>query len=221
MNELSCSAVSDLAAEAALDVLPGDERALVFEHLEHCAACLRLVESYVRAADALLVSLPQADVPEELSTRLRSAVPSVPRSRRSYAKPLLGAVAVILVALTVVLVGLRATSNTHYNPQAEIGSLVSPSNGHVGSVKVDTGADPWISMNVDGASLADGTYRCEVLLTSNATVTLGNLTVTAGSGSWNGPLEVNPDHISVIRVVAGNGDVVAMAGLTRADEGES
>lgn len=221
MTDLSCSEVRELAAEAALDLLPGDERALVFEHLEHCPACRSVVEGYVRAADALLVSLPQAEVPEELSIRLRSAVPTTRRRRRSYAKLLLSAAAVILVALTLVLVGLRATSSHEYNPLAETGSLVSPSNGRVGSVKVDTGADPWISMKIDGALLADGTYRCEVLLTSNATVTLGSLTVAAGSGSWNGPLEVNPDHISVVRVVAGNGDVVAVAGLARADEGKS
>jgi predicted anti-sigma-YlaC factor YlaD len=217
MNKLSCSAVRDLAAEAALDVLPGDERALVFEHLEHCSACRSLVESYVRAADALLVSLPEADVPQELATRLRSAVPAAPPRRRSYTKLVLGAAAVILVALSAVLIGLRATTNHHYAPQAELGSLVSPSNGHVGSVKVDTGTDPWISMSVDGASLADGTYRCEALLTSNATVALGKLTVAGGSGSWNGPLEVNSDDITVVRVIAGNGDVVAIASLTRAE----
>ncbi|MGZ4764650.1 MAG: hypothetical protein ACXVH5_02865, partial [Ilumatobacteraceae bacterium] len=72
-----------------------------------------------------------------------------------------------------------------------------------------------------GAMLADGTYRCEVLLSSNDTVTLGSLTVASGSGSWNGPLAVDPDHIRVVRVVAGNGDVVAVAGLARADESES
>ncbi len=221
MTEVSCAELRDLAAEAALDLLPGDQRALVFEHLEHCAACRSLVEGYVRATDALLVSLPPAEVPHELSTRLRHAVPTAARRRRSYAKPLLGAAAVIVVALTFVLVGLHATSGNHYNPLAETGSLVSPSNGRVGSVKVDTGSDPWISMNIDGAMLADGTYRCEVLLSSNATVTLGSLTVAAGSGSWNGPLVVNPDDIRVVRVVAGSGDVVAVAGLARADESES
>ncbi|MGZ4701827.1 MAG: anti-sigma factor family protein [Ilumatobacteraceae bacterium] len=221
MIELSCSELSDLAAEAALDLLPGDERTLVFEHLEHCAACRGLVEGYVRTADALLVSLPQADVPEELSARLRSAAPTPPRQRHSHLKPVLSAAAVIVVALTFVLFGLRATSNHQYNPLAETGSLVSPSNGRVGSVKVDTGADPWISMKIDGAMLADGTYRCEVLLSSNDTVTLGSLTVASGSGSWNGPLAVDPDHIRVVRVVAGNGDVVAVAGLARADESES
>jgi predicted anti-sigma-YlaC factor YlaD len=217
MNEMSCAAVRDLAAEAALDVLPGDERALVFEHLEHCAACRSLVESYVRAADELLVSLPQADVPAELAMRLRSAVPAAPPHRRSYTKLVLGAAAVVLVALSAVLVGLRATTNHHDAPQAELGSLVSPSNGHVGSVKVDTGTDPWISMSVDGSSLADGTYRCEAVLTSDAIVSLGNLTVAAGSGWWNGPLDVDPNDISVVRVVAGNGDVVATAGLNRAE----
>jgi predicted anti-sigma-YlaC factor YlaD len=217
MNELSCAAVRDLAAEAALDVLPGDERALVFEHLEHCAACRSLVESYVRVADALLVSLPQVDVPPELALRLRSVVPVAPPRGRSYTKLVLGAAAIILVALSAVLIGLRATSNHHDAPQAELGSLVSPSNVHVGSVKVDTGTDPWISMSVDGASLADGTYRCEAVLTSNATVTLGKLTVAAGSGWWNGPLDVNPSDISVIRMVAGNGDIVATAGLARAE----
>ncbi len=220
MTELSCSELRDLAAEAALDLLPGDQRALVYEHLEHCATCRGLVEGYVRTADALLVSLPPADVPEKLSARLRSAAPTTPR-RHSYVKPVLGVAAVIVVALTVVLFGLRSTSNHAYNPLAETGSLVSPSNGRVGSVKVDTGSDPWISMKIDGAMLADGTYRCEVLLSSNATVTLGSLTVAAGSGSWNGPLVVNPDHIRVVRVVAVNGDIVAVAGLARADESES
>ena len=72
-------------------------------------------------------------------------------------------------------------------------------------------------MSVDGSSLADGTYRCEAVLNSNAIVTLGKLTVAAGSGWWNGPLDVNPNDISVVRVIAANGDVVATAGLNRAE----
>ena len=221
MTELSCSELRDLAAEAALDLLSGDERAQVFAHLEHCATCRGLVEGYSRAADALLVSLPQADVPAELSARLRATAPTTSRRRRSFVKPVLAAAAVIVVGLTFALLGLRATSNHSYNPLAETGSLVSPSNGRVGSVKVDMGSDPWISMKIDGAMLADGTYRCEVLLSSNATVTLGALTVASGSGSWNGPLVVNPNDIRVVRVVAGTGDVVAVAGLAPADESES
>jgi hypothetical protein len=60
VSTLSCASVRELAAELALDVLDGDERAAALAHLQTCAACRDEVASLTRVADELFLLVPEA-----------------------------------------------------------------------------------------------------------------------------------------------------------------
>jgi hypothetical protein len=211
MNELSCNHVRDVAAEAALDMLAGDERTFVFDHLENCLVCRSLVESYVRVADSLLVALPEADVPDELSRTLRAPHRS-PRKRRIRLAPTMSIAATLILVVGLFLATRRPANPSYGQRVGETAALVSPSGGRVGSVTVRSGGDPSISMSIDGA-LSDGTYECQVLMAEGDPVTIGQLIVGAGHGWWEGPLEVDPTTITAVRVVGSHHEVAAVAGL--------
>jgi predicted anti-sigma-YlaC factor YlaD len=225
MNAFTCDAVRDMATDAALDTLFGDERAAVFDHLHHCPACRAVVDGYADVAAALLLAIPEADVPDELALRLRATVPaagtasggvaSATARRRSWA------LAGLAVAATLLLVGVVAVAfdrphttpaySSHvYSPQAEQMSLLAPAGTTVGNVVVDPGDTPWISMSVS-SPLAAGLYHCEVVLDDATSAPIGDLTVSNGTGAWSGPLHIDTERIRRIQLVAPNGTVAASA----------
>ena len=74
MSPLRCEEARELAAELALDVLPGDERARVLEHLAGCTSCQAVVDELSLAADGLLLALPEADPPPGFAERTVAAM---------------------------------------------------------------------------------------------------------------------------------------------------
>ena len=58
LNGMSCAEFHDSAAELALGVLTGRERAEALEHLDHCEACREHVRSLTTTGEELLGLLP-------------------------------------------------------------------------------------------------------------------------------------------------------------------
>jgi hypothetical protein len=103
LNEMGCQEFSDVAAELALGVLTGRERAQALAHLDHCASCREEVGQLTATGEGLLALLPSVEPPAGFETRvmdrlgLTAAAPSpaTPASRASRAGwtsriPLLG-----------------------------------------------------------------------------------------------------------------------------------
>jgi anti-sigma factor RsiW len=63
LNEMGCAGVADAAAELALGVLPGGERARVLAHLGGCGACRENVRQLTMTGEALLGLLPGSEPP--------------------------------------------------------------------------------------------------------------------------------------------------------------
>jgi hypothetical protein len=70
MNDLACAQMDDLIDELALDVLPGDRRALALAHLEGCAACRGRLEELSESADQLLFAYRPIDPPPGFESRV-------------------------------------------------------------------------------------------------------------------------------------------------------
>jgi hypothetical protein len=70
MNEMSCVMLADAAAELALGVLTGRERADAIEHLDRCEACREDVRKLMATGDELLGLLPAAEPPAGFETRV-------------------------------------------------------------------------------------------------------------------------------------------------------
>jgi hypothetical protein len=70
MNEMSCAMLADVAAELALGVLTGRERADAIEHLDRCEACREDVRKLMATGDELLLLLPPAEPSPGFETRV-------------------------------------------------------------------------------------------------------------------------------------------------------
>lgn len=63
MNEFACDEIEAVAAELALGILPGDERAEALRHLAGCPACRDRVDAMAHVADQLLLAAPEEEPP--------------------------------------------------------------------------------------------------------------------------------------------------------------
>jgi hypothetical protein len=70
MNEMSCAMLADVAAEFALGVLTGRERAEAIEHLDRCEGCREDVRELMATGEELLGLLPPAEPSPGFETRV-------------------------------------------------------------------------------------------------------------------------------------------------------
>lgn len=70
MNEMSCAMLADVAAELALGVVTGRERADAIEHLDRCETCREDVRKLMATGDELLGLLPPVGPPAGFETRV-------------------------------------------------------------------------------------------------------------------------------------------------------
>ena len=70
LNEMECREFSDVAAELALGVLTGRERAQALAHLDHCASCREKVGQLTATGEGLLGLLPSMEPPAGFETRV-------------------------------------------------------------------------------------------------------------------------------------------------------
>jgi Putative zinc-finger len=97
LNEMGCQEFSDVAAELALGVLTGRERAQALAHLDHCASCREEVGQLTATGEGLLGLLPSMEPPAGFETRVMdrlgvTAPAPSPASRAGWTSriPLLG-----------------------------------------------------------------------------------------------------------------------------------
>ena len=70
MDDMSCDEFAEVAAELALGVLTGRERAAALAHLDGCESCREQVRELTMAQDELLALLPSAEPPAGFESRV-------------------------------------------------------------------------------------------------------------------------------------------------------
>ncbi len=82
-NDMTCAELRDVAAELALGVLTGRERAAAIAHLETCKACRAEVRELMATGERLLELLPPAEPPAGFETRVlgRLGMPASPEGQ--------------------------------------------------------------------------------------------------------------------------------------------
>ncbi|MGP7997845.1 MAG: hypothetical protein ACLPKI_11045 [Streptosporangiaceae bacterium] len=73
-NEMSCQEFSGVAAELALGVLTGRERADALAHLDHCDACRETVRQLTMTGEGLVGLLPGLEPPPGFETRVMERI---------------------------------------------------------------------------------------------------------------------------------------------------
>jgi hypothetical protein len=70
LNDMTCAELADVAAELALGVLTGRERAVAITHLDKCDACREDVRQLMVTGEQLVELLPPAEPPAGFETRV-------------------------------------------------------------------------------------------------------------------------------------------------------
>jgi anti-sigma-K factor RskA len=230
LNSMSCAEFHDSAAELALGVLTGRERAEALAHLDHCEACREHVRQLTVTGEQMLGLLPTAEPPAGFETRVMDrlglAAPAPKsfrhrRQRRAWGhgfspRRALAAAAVVVAVIGAALGGwgLHAATTPAENSTLRAGTLVAANDhDHVGQVFVYNGETRWMYMSVDLES-GNNTVICQLVGADGHITTVGSFRLADGYGSWGSPAWTGNGPPVGARLVSANGTVLASATFT-------
>jgi hypothetical protein len=238
LNDIGCAEFADVAAELALGVLTGRERARALAHLDHCETCRARVRQLTLTGEKLLELLPSREPPAGFETRVmeRLGLPVPDEERPSRTGPvsrfgrrdrpagrwaasrprqLLAAAAVVagVVASGLGGWGLRDVTSPSASSPLSSAALLTASHRAVGKIFYYNGNPRWLYMSVDTGG-GTGTVTCQLESADGKITTVGSFRLTDGYGSWASPAPATQGTVAGARLVAANGTVLATASLS-------
>lgn len=229
MNEMDCAVFQDAAAELALGILTGPDRAAALKHMERCASCQAEVASLAAAADRLLDLVPERGAPDGFESRMAAAFrQSVPgqaarRHRGKAARCRLAGwwrragtaagVAAAAGALGFVLYQIGASPQEPAYGGADVAALRTPAGARAGEVAV-TGAPQPLLVMVLNPGAAPGWYRCYLLTSGGRQAFAGAFHIGRDGGVWLSRPPMPPRDLTGARLVGPGGTEIASATFT-------
>jgi hypothetical protein len=221
---MTCEETRRLAAELALDVVDGAERAQALRHLAECADCRRAVKDLSEVADELLMVAPEREPPAGFESRVvgRLGLRSAPARRGRRVRGVLIALGSAAVAAVVTLaLVMNATSDDRriaarykatlaeaHGRYFEAARLQQPGGLRAGVVFGYQGMPSWIFVTVDRPFRARG-YMGELVTTSGRRLELPSLRLDPATGSAGQAIPVDLHSIATVRLVGEHrGDVL-------------
>ena len=223
LDGMSCAEFHDSAAELALGVLTGRERAEALAHLDHCEACREHVRQLTMTGEQMLGLLPTAEPPAGFETRVMDrlglTVPAPQPLRHRRRRPVWGHVPRRVLAAAAVVVGvlgaalggwgLHAATTPAASSSLSSATLVAASDhGDVGQVFVFNGDKPWMYMSVDVES-GNETVICQLVSADGHVTTVGSFRLADGYGAWGSPAWTGHGAPAGARLVTADGTVLA------------
>jgi hypothetical protein len=232
LNSMSCAEFADSAAELALGVLTGRERAEALAHLDHCEACREHVRQLTITGEQMLGLLPTAEPPAGFETRVMDRLgltPPAPRQiRHRRQRPawghgfsprrVLAAAAVVVGLIGAALGGWGLHASTAPSARSTLSSatlLAASDHESVGQVFVYNGQPRWMYMSVDMES-GNSTVICQLVDSKGHVTTVGSFRLADGYGSWGSPAWTGHGAPVGARLVTATGTVLATASFSAA-----
>jgi hypothetical protein len=211
-----CRATQELAAELALGILTGEERARALEHLARCPRCRKLVDELSDVADGVVALAPSHEPPVGFESRVIERLEGGATRRRGR-RALAAALAAALVAggaavvLTLAATGAERELGARYRQTLDVADgyyftaapLRQAGRKGAGHVFGYQGSPSWVFVSVSDAARS-GRYRIQIV-TARGRRALGWVRVRAGGGSWGGTLPVDLHDVEAV-VLDGGGE---------------
>ena len=226
MSEMDCAVFQDAAAELALGILTGPDRAAALKHMERCASCQAEVASLAAAADRLLDLVPARGAPDGFESRMaavfRQSVPGQAARRhrgKGACRKLAGwrrryrlaaAAAAAAGALGFGLHHIGAAPQQPAYSGAEMAALRTPAGARAGEVAV-TGAPQPLLVMVINPGAAPGWYHCYLRTSSGRQAFAGAFHVGQDGGVWVSRLPVPPRDLAGAQLAGPGGTEIASA----------
>ena len=226
---MSCDRTHELAAELALGILDGEQRAQALRHLAECPECRRAVEDMTAVADELLMLAPEREPPAGFESRVLARLqppPAAtrPRWRRRLLAPVAAAATAAAIAVVAVL-GVtgddrrladhyRATLAAGHGSSFEAARLQAPGQVPAGVVYAYRGAVSWMFVVVYRDRRAVP-YKAELATTSGRRVALPSFQLDPRTGTGGEAIPVDLDSVASVRLVGPKPGDVLEADLPR------
>lgn len=205
----ACAIVDALAAEAALGLLAGSERAQVLAHLDTCDNCRELIRELSAVADDLVLVAPNAEPPAGFEERVLAHLDAT-RARRRWLI-LVGTAAAVLVAVMGFAIG-RAGNHGGDGPR-EL-TMRTPSGRVVGDAYLHDGDPAWVFVTVPGWTDESSRYHLRVTLANGSTTEARGGDLAGGGGSWGTMLTVAVAQVRELSIVSADGTVWCSAAVS-------
>jgi hypothetical protein len=221
---MACEETRELAAELALGIADGADRARALRHLAACPECRRSVEDLSAVVDQLLLLAPQHEPPAGFESRVvsRIAPPRPARRRwRTVFVPVAAAAAAASLAVAVVLSATsddrslarqyRETLAAANGSYFEAARLQDADGRRAGLVYGYRGNPSWVF--VDLYRDPEANYRAELVLRSGRRVPLPTLALDPKTGSAGRAIPVDLDQVARVELVGAQPGEVLTANL--------
>ena len=223
MNDNACARLREMAAEVALGIADGADRAWALEHLTDCPDCRERVERMATVADELLLLSPLAEPPAGFEERVTSAIEPAPRPRSlprlRIAIPALVAAAIAAVAVWFGLANdrhladsYRATLAVAHGQRFAAASMSMADGNEIGYVYGYQGRASWVFAAMYDCPW-DGSYELEGVTSDGTTVPIAPIDIKDGHGSVGKVTPVDYDSLTEVRMIDDNGHTIAASEL--------
>jgi hypothetical protein len=225
LNEMDCDDLAEMAAELALGVLTGRERAWAIMHLDRCGTCRERIRDLAVTEEDLLGLLPGREPPAGFETRVMGRLGSTGRHRRhppGRPRWMLAASAATIIAVAAGLGGwgLRGAISARTTAGSSTArstlhatALTTASHQRIGTIFLYDGGPGWLYMNVDIGS-GNGTIVCELEGRDGSVITVGSFRLTGGYGHWGSPEPLPPAAVTGARLATTGGKALATASFS-------
>jgi hypothetical protein len=215
---MSCEKTRELAAEIALGIADGEERAEALRHLATCPDCRRVVEELTQVADELLMLAPPQEAPAGFESRVLEGLglqrpPRLSRARWLTPRwlaprlgPALATAAVTAAALIAVYHDDHQTAERYRESLTQAGGQyfqaepMTDETGRRGGVAFGyEGSPSWVLLTVDPAH-RDAVVSGELVTRDGRTIALPPLELDR-NGSWGGAIPVKLYKVASVRLL--------------------
>jgi hypothetical protein len=213
-----CERLGAVAAELALGLLSGDERAEALAHTETCPACRSLVDDLAGTADALVLAGPRVEPTAGFEQRVVNAI----RGDDSYARARTGngrrwivvavaaAVAVVALAGAAYVGRLTAKTATHEVAKA---TMVTADDVAVGNAFVVRGDLGLVFVDVPRWRHGDGDYYVQLGFEDGTKTELEATSIEGAPGSYAASVDGAHARVVDVALVDANGRVLCSAAI--------
>jgi hypothetical protein len=215
---MGCADVEALAAELALGLVGGPERADALAHIDGCARCRALVDELAATADELVLLAPSAEPSSGFEGRVLAHLqPTGRASVRHLRRRVTVAISAVATAAAIV-VGLTFALSSSGDHAVLEATMRTASGRVVGDAYLHDGDPAWVFVAVPGwtdgaAGAARVDYHVRVTLQDGSSQVLPGGDLDGGDGAWGTVLHVDPSRVTNIALVDADGTVWCSAAI--------
>jgi Putative zinc-finger len=231
MSSYRCEDVRRLAAELALGISTGEERARALAHLASCPDCRHYVAEMSAVADEILLIAPAEEPPGGFEGRVLARLKEEESRGRApnRAAAVVIAAAAAVVAATVAVAGVLIATRDDRDLAAHLKSDLAEAGGDYfgveslrdpdgmkdGVVFAYEGSPGWLFLDVDDG-LAPGEYAAELVMADGSTRALGDsFELSADKAWWASAMPVSWRDVARLRIKDDSGAQVLVARFDR------